>query len=181
MEREKLFESLDAHLELIEPIRAVARQPVSPAIDDGAGECAPAGLREPRRARRAGDVVRLAILFAALALTGCVGSFEEAHSAAVAEHRAAIKLGAATPARDDAHCSSLDSQHAFFVDAAWVDGSLAGASGAVAGALPSDVPKGWRIGLAISSAVTAALTVASTKAAVDTANEWAHSCGTVTP
>ena len=114
-----------------------------------------------------------ALLFAALALAGCSASFEEARDAR-------IMLGAAkTQERDPYHCKQLDDQRTLFTDAAWVDGSLAGASGAIAGALPSDTPNGWRIGLGASAAAFGAMAVYAVVRANDSGAQWVRDCGDI--
>ena len=113
--------------------------------------------------------MRVLALVAALGLCGCAGSFETARDAR-------IHFGAAAPARDSVHCLQLDRRHDLLVTAAWVEGSLAGASGAVAGALHKDVDRGWPIGLGASAAGLAALAVYSTTAAASTATEWVAQC-----
>lgn len=114
----------------------------------------------------------LLAMLASLALPACGGSFEEVRSA----NRAAISLGATPAARDDVHCAKVDDDHRLYVKAAWVDGSAAGAAGAVAGGLPHDVPSGWRIGLGTASAAFAALAVYATTQANAAAQDWAKDC-----
>lgn len=111
--------------------------------------------------------IALAIL--ALSLTACGGSFEEAHDA----H---IKMGLAAPARDPAHCASLDGERGLYTGVAYVDAALGGASGIVAGALPDSVPSGWRIGFAASAAFFAAQAAAATLVAASNGAQWAKDC-----
>lgn len=113
---------------------------------------------------------QVALLMACLALPGCglAGSFEEARDAR-------INLGAAAP-RDSQHCIGLDADHRFFTYAAWTDGSLAGASGAVAGAVAGHVEKGVTIGLGAASAGFAALAVYAVAREQSTATDWEKEC-----
>jgi len=111
-------------------------------------------------------VACVVLLFA----TACSASFEEARDARIMLHAAAAP-------RDAEHCKAVDSRHEFMVGAAWLDGSLAGATGAVAGGLSqTDVPKGWPLGLGIASVVFAGQVVYATVAADSAAKEYAAEC-----
>lgn len=111
----------------------------------------------------------IALLLAAFVLSGCGGTFEEARNAR-------ISLGTKAMERDPYHCQQVDNDHTLFVRAAWVDGSIAGATGAVAGALPGDVPKGWPIALGTTSAVAAAMAVYATTQANAAATQYVQEC-----
>lgn len=122
---------------------------------------------------KAGLIVLVALL------TGCGGSFEEVRSAAIAQHRSMVKLGAPVPARDDAHCASVDHRHETFVYTAWGTGLSAGATGTVAGVIQGsdDTTKEVRIGLGVASGILATAAAVTTVAAANASTEWAKDCG----
>lgn len=117
--------------------------------------------------------MRALLLLAAFALQACSASFEEARDA-----RIMMASGAPAPARDAEHCKAIDSRHEFMTGAAWLDGSLSGASAAVGGGLSQvdDVPKGWPLGLGIAAGVMAGQAVYATVAASNAAAEYVRDC-----
>jgi hypothetical protein len=113
------------------------------------------------------------LLLLAFALPACSASFEEARDA-----RIMMAASAPPPARDAEHCRKIDARHELMVGAAWLDGSLAGASAAVGAGLSQvdDVPKGWPLGLGIGAAVMAGQAVYATVAASNAAAEYVRDC-----
>lgn len=111
------------------------------------------------------------LLLAVSFVSGCAGSFEDARDAR-------IMLHAAPAPRDAEHCKAIDDRHEFMVGAAWLDGSLAGATGALGAGLSQvdGMKPGWPIGLGIASVVFAGQVVYATVAADAAAKEWASQC-----
>jgi hypothetical protein len=123
--------------------------------------------------------VRAILVIAVLALPGCCATLEESRTAAIAQHRSMVTLGAAVPARDQRHCDAIDSDHTLFIRGAWVNGLVAGGAGTAAGFIQgtNETSRDVRIGLGITAAVTASLAAASAGYAAKSAADWASECG----
>jgi hypothetical protein len=119
----------------------------------------------------------LVLLLQVLLVTGCVGSFEESRTAALAEHRAQLSFGAGQ-ARDQHHCDAIDARHETFVYTAGFSGLAAGASGAALGAIANEPgSRVWKWGLGIGAGVTGSLAAGAAALAATAASDWAHDCG----